>query len=661
MGRRLVVLGRYHPGLVIFVLKVMAILCYAYYFWYFWPVKREEYHPLTYGLREKVQNIKLHHQSCDAQYATPLAPELEDAIDKEQKSKKECIPKEKVRSTLKNGLLSMKNVGNGEVCKFRAVPYDIQGSPRGSEVWYEFGVQGKKPESDFVQVMCHDRDKITYQFLHHQIYRKLPESRLKIENPPPDIHIIVTDSVAMPQMRAALPKTMKLLVDQFSAELFLFHNRVEGETAGQSRVLLMQNRITNMTSHPLGQNYSTIDEIRFNVCNAEEFAFNIARGKGYRTLFGLDWTTYLMWGCQEGDRFPVDHFMDAYWEQLNKIFPDAEHNPEYGPVGRMFYRSNLWGRFCLERHKEMLDYLFDFMEAYKNEPQLTVTWLAYLTHDYRGDLYKYDEDFVEFFQRLRAKAPHSHIFLMGDHGNRLYSDKTLAFDRIEENNPALIYLPPEAVKNDEVVMKRIRKNTRQLVSTFDIYATVVDILQNKNDLTSAQAPEPPIKLVGASLFRELPQPRNCESLQLGFHLCLCPQLGPEIRFHPLAEKLAEFVVQYANGYIAASEDSDLCSPLVVDPDFATVVEEYTGKGSEEGEKSYKVTVRTFPGKAVFDPWIAVFPNGTMQLLTIPYRKNAFAFQAKCIHDRYNTARFTEHFCFCRNLLNVTSEVEKVNN
>lgn len=64
---------------------------------------------------------------------------------------------------------------------------------------------------------------------------------------------------------------------------------------------------------------------------------------------------------------------------------------------------------------------------------------------------------------------------MGDHGLRVSSFRETKIGMIEDNNPALFVILPEKFRKNEMVMNIIQKNSNQLVSHFDLYASFVDI------------------------------------------------------------------------------------------------------------------------------------------------------------------------------------------
>ncbi|CAD5232564.1 unnamed protein product [Bursaphelenchus xylophilus] len=554
-----------------------------------------------------------------------------------------------------------------EICLYRLVLPSKQGYIE-TTPWIRFGTEGIAPAGDIVQIWCKKGLRTTYQFLHHQIYKgpSSPSTDQFANHHRPNVHILVVDSASMPHLRRALPNTMEYLSKEMGAEFFLFHNKKAAGTVAQSHVLLMGKLVERYMNRPKAKPFPWFWTSEVEACSANStFVLKHFKEKGYKVLLSEDWTCNLFSSCRNNETLPVDHYMSLYWVKLKHLFPETDALSNFGPAGRMYYHSNLWPRYCIQRHEEMFKYLEDFMEKYKNEPQFTVTWLGYLQHDWRGDLYQHDQSFLNFFKRIKNQTADSHFFFLGDHGNRLYADKTIFWDRAEDMNPALIYIPPRDLKNNRQVMRRIRQNSQQLVSTMDIYATLVDIVKQTDNYTSPET-QPHLadlqKLKGSSLLRELIQPRNCDTLDLSYEHCLCQDLAPKTRTHPLTEVLTKAAIDYFNSVIQESADKDICAELKLAQDYEPYVEEYQNNVPAYPEaKVYVVTLKTHPGNALFNPYVMMHNNGTTEVVSFVTRKNAWGHQARCVHERHNTITFSENFCFCKNLLNNTSEVNKVNN
>ncbi|CAD5227461.1 unnamed protein product [Bursaphelenchus xylophilus] len=605
------------------------------------------------------ENLLLHNESCKVVYVNPFHQDIIEIIREDRKTKPKCTPRDKIRSSLVNGNLFMDDIEENERCYYKIIIGTLQGHPKPLE-WEEFGINGAAPQGDFVHVQCRMGSVTTYDFVHHQIYKDLGTPTPKISSKPnefPDVHVLAIDSAAMPHVRRALPKTLKYITEQMGAISFPFQNKVQADTVGNSRALLFGNLTEPIETHPDGETLPYIERNVLSACsNDSSFLLRKFKEKGYKTLLSEDWSAHLLMACKENQTSPVDHFMTVYFDYLRQNFQETQHLNIVGPNGRSLYHSNVWPRYCRERHFEMFNYLDNFIDAYKEHPKFTVTWLGYLMHDWRGDLYMYDDDFLEFFKS--HKFENSHFFLIADHGNRIYSDKSMFWDRTEDYNPVLVYIPPKRTQNNEKVMNYVRTASKQLVTQLDVYATLYDILEN-GFLDQTEPLNLLPSLLGSSFFRPLKQPRNCDSLGISYKYCLCDSLGPRHQDPELGTKLAQTAVNYMNNWIKRTGHSDICTPLEISKSFTPVIEEYMPGKYEE--KVYVVTFQTFPGNALYNPFVQVKNDGTMAVKSTTFpRRNTFSLHARCVFERYGEVRHAENYCFCKSLLNDTLETNKVN-
>ncbi|KJH50719.1 hypothetical protein DICVIV_03160 [Dictyocaulus viviparus] len=214
---------------------------------------------------------------------------------------------------------------------------------------------------------------------------------------------------------------------------------------------------------------------------------------------------------------------------------------------------------CSERHLEMLDYLQKFMNAYAGTPKIAQVWPTWLAHDTMKNLFHADEHFLKFFKKNRAQIDRSFFFFLGDHGPIREGIGKTRLGRYEGLNPFLMVLIPSVYRNTPIHFQ-LRQKTYELMTHFDIHATIVDILKIQPAAgymdTSYRNLMPLSK--GSSFLREWRGPRNCRTLPIPSHYCICDYEKTNVNQETLTEKLGWFFAEQFNKHLFNHGLSDKC-------------------------------------------------------------------------------------------------------
>lgn len=64
---------------------------------------------------------------------------------------------------------------------------------------------------------------------------------------------------------------------------------------------------------------------------------------------------------------------------------------------------------------------------------------------------------------------------MGDHGYRFGGIRRTSHGEVEDNNPLLMVIVPEHLRENRHLLDNMRSNAKKLMTHFDNYATLVNI------------------------------------------------------------------------------------------------------------------------------------------------------------------------------------------
>ena len=184
-------------------------------------------------------------------------------------------------------------------------------------------------------------------------------------------------------------------------------------------------------------------------------------------------------------------------------------------------RKCLYGKDSIEH---AFEYGKKFWLSYKNNKRFLRVVNTY-AHEYSGEKAKYSDDALfTFLKELynSNQLKNTTVFIAGDHGFALMGVHKLINPndwKIEQSLPIFILIVPDK-KNEsyEKQYSQILQNQQTLITPFDIYYTIRDIIlgnEYKKDLLKEQKNE------GESLFKYInPKERNCTKYER-FGNCQC--------------------------------------------------------------------------------------------------------------------------------------------
>uniref|UniRef100_A0A0N5A724 Rhoptry neck protein 2 n=1 Tax=Parastrongyloides trichosuri TaxID=131310 RepID=A0A0N5A724_PARTI len=208
-------------------------------------------------------------------------------------------------------------------------------------------------------------------------------------------------------------------------------------------------------------------------------------------------------------------------------FDEPPANYYFRPYYEYLYQHT-FGEECLNGNhllKPFLDIWERFSNTFADKCHFSFNFITKFTHDSSNALELFDDPLHVALQRFKVKGVFNNtvIIIMGDHGQRVATIQKTYYGRVEERMPLMaIYLPPSFKNKFKKAEENIRYNKNRLTSNFDIYETLLDIV----NITRLEVMEQQTysKERGLSLFRNrISINRTCYESKIPENFCVCQQ------------------------------------------------------------------------------------------------------------------------------------------
>jgi hypothetical protein len=224
---------------------------------------------------------------------------------------------------------------------------------------------------------------------------------------------------------------------------------------------------------------------------------------------------------------------------------------------------------------------------------------------------------------------------MGDHGIRFTDIRRTEIGKIEDNNPMFTISVPSRLRTNSQLIENLRNNAQQLISHYDVYATLLDIAlfafeSNFTNFEQSNINDRIATVVGhgrgSSLLRPIlsSNTRNCETLGIPSQFCIC---------------------QMNSRTITNANVTDQCTTLQLNAVENSQIIDYKHK------MIYNIRFSVLPSLGHFEAPIMQLNDGSFDLMAdkIP-RVNRYANQGDCV--KYND--LLRPVCYCRNQTTIKS-------
>lgn len=518
---------------------------------------------------------------------------------------------------------------------------------------------GTKMKSDFFHIQCEVNGKPIMKSILTNIYR-LTNKSYKTHGPDKyNVILFGIDSNSRSNAMRLLPKTFKYLTKDLQGIDMKGFMKV-GDNTLPNLVALLTGRVAFTSELPM-KDYSK------EYYDIFPFIWNNYSQQGYVTLFAEDFPSLAEFNLHKRgfDMQPTDHYLRPFWLGWNKLYPvrywaneiNSVLESNYFKQMKSYSDSKIMCTGNIPNHIAHINYLKQFMKTYRKERKFAFSFLTELCHHDCNRLALADSDIVDFLQWMSHEGFLSNtIFIMfSDHGTRNANHFHAA--RMENSLPHLAIVLPEVLKTVyRDAASRMTVNTDRLITHFDMYATLSDILNSRFDNPSSITIGG--KTRGISLFGEIPKQRSCAEALIPEHYCVCyKSTEVNITNNIIIGDIAKAVIDKLNAImnhepkcaqlslskiIEARMQSDGLKYDVFKKQHFWSKPERVEEAQYDGIKHFKILIETQPGDGQFYASSKVLPNGTINVMEDIDRTNKYGRQSYCIDEHK-----LRSLCYCK--------------
>lgn len=443
---------------------------------------------------------------------------------------------------------------------------------------------------------------------------------------PFNIFILNFDSMSRFNFIRQLPKTYQYL-KSIGVYDFKGLNIVEEDSLSSTISML-----TGLTMNDLSKVCSYSSDY-FDEC---PFIWKYFKENGFVTSFAEDQMQIGLF--QNNYRGFKNQPTDYYWSFFDYV---ADKNIGNG----LFHNVNLClgGRY---KYKIFIDYMHTFLTKLQKKNQLHFATFVTKTMSHESITLPRvtDDDYYLFFQDIYKKEyfENTVFFIVSNHGQKIGRIHNTHQGMLEDRLPLLLVRLPEWYeKKYNKIGENLRSNTEKLVTHFDIYETLKDLLYPYEIEYDG-----PVKneQKAYSLFNKIPESRGCQSAEILDIWCSCIPGLPLYEGDELIKNISLKAVEHMNSLI---ENYTECSTLILTDILAARIEKYpdyilTGQNIFE---DYVVHIKTQPSNAIYEITARrnYVMNSKLMVLKIIDINTSYRVGDKC--SLRNSA--LKSYCFCK--------------
>lgn len=520
-----------------------------------------------------------------------------------------------------------------------------------------------KLSSDLVHVKCKTTvgvifDKILFNVDSDSLLKR--KAVAKESNERLSLFIFGYDSVSRLAALRKTPKTMDFIKYKLGGFTFNGYTMIGGST------------YPNLIAVTTGKKSSGSElpklDLKMQYTDQYPFIWKNFSGRNYVTMYSEDFPEISIFANNMAgfNKPPCDHYTRTYYiaqKKMNFLHTNIESFKILMYLEDNQFKLGKYSPFCYQnkpKHVLHMDHYKQFLDRYKGYAKFAFSWLTELSHDYYNFFGLTDNDNKDFFKYMKDSGhlQNAVLVFMSDHGSRNDEIRNTAAGRIEERMPLLSIVIPETLQTRYPhIVQNLKENQRRLTSPFDLYETLVDILNNDFSEKSIFRKRPYPR--GISLFRRIPKDRTCNDAGIAEHYCACYTAEKANVTSKKIMMLANYAVQSVNAKL--SQVQDVCSKLSLHKileaqkiqsgirhnahlDRQTIYNLFY-RPEEQKEERYLIVFQTFPGLGKFEATISftdLNDSNSFKILGDFSRTNKYRNQSHCVHRQQ-----FKHICYCK--------------
>ncbi|KAH3875587.1 uncharacterized protein LOC127869427 [Dreissena polymorpha] len=486
-------------------------------------------------------------------------------------------------------------------------------------------------------------DRTVYDMMHFNPYwndlAKRPSEVADESEDKPSVIILAMDSLSRSNAMRNLPKSLKYLKEELRAYDFIGYRKVGLNS--------FPNAVPLLTGHP----HTKFPQVESRFLDDLPFLWNSFSKLRLGTFFiedskDISMFNYLLRGFYNQ---PCDYYFRPFDLALHSFEP-VVRDPLGKPTAHCYGKRNYFDL--------MKEYLKGYLKVYRTKRKFGILFSTHVSHDYFNMNQNVDEMFLELLQWMKREVnlDNTLLLFLSDHGFRMGGPALTHIGRAENNNPVLLVHVPLNLRENRSVDNVLRENTERLVSHYDIYQTMYDMIAYGGIPSSTQT-EVKNKLVRRNIFSSIPADRTCSDAGVNLEFCTCNNKWNVFNDSKTAHILAPYLVNYINHKL--SHNREKCALLSLH-NISDVLVEYSTydvinlhehvqqvwTSAQNRSGRYTLVIFTQPGLACFEGLLDYSSeSGAIKIIGEPIRLNIYGNQSHCVIDQRISS-----LCYCKDIV-----------